>query len=190
MRHTGRRHGGAGRQIPLGRGRTAEPDDVWRLRPARPKARSGCKQGAPCPHLLVLVDYVGGNLLADNLPEDGVPTRARGLRLADLVSHADVSQGTRRRRPPHFLSTAAPPLAEFIGPAEHRPPCPYSPLVELPAFLAWARPAGRAFWDSEYVSAMRRGGIQRGRGEVSGLCAAAVCVGFGRSLRLSVSDAC
>lgn len=42
--------------------------------------------------LLVLVDYVGGNLLADNLPEDGVPTRARGLRLADLVSHADVSE--------------------------------------------------------------------------------------------------
>lgn len=45
--------------------------------------------------LLVLVDYVGRNLLADNLPEDGVPTRARGLRLADLVSHADVSQGIR-----------------------------------------------------------------------------------------------
>lgn len=42
--------------------------------------------------LLVLVDYVGRNLLADNLPEDGVPTRARGLRLADLVSHAGLEE--------------------------------------------------------------------------------------------------
>lgn len=104
----GRAHSGASRRL------------------ARPKGGSGCKQGAPCPHLLVLVDYVGGNLLADNLPEDGVPTGARGLRLTDLVSHADAPQHTahaaaaalsRRRSPAphgaHWPSRAPSPVSLF-----------------------------------------------------------------------------
>lgn len=71
--------------------------------PPRPQVPPRRPQPLHSPHLLVLVDDVGGDLLADDLPEDGVPAGTRRLRLADLVSHGGGSRAAPagpKARPP------------------------------------------------------------------------------------------
>lgn len=122
------------------------------------------------PHLLVLVDDIGGDLLADDLPEDGVAAGPRGLRLADLVSHGDGDRDRAQRGSARaaFPRGATPPTA-LIGPTGRDRPrdwyCRLS-LSLVPAHSAGPPPL--AWRDEVRRGAEGSGRCSRDRGRIGG----------------------